>query len=367
MQFVPPIGSKINKLWDDKEREIYPDSDEPNRFWKQMGRQFINRAIPFGYHFLPEKMNNWGETKERQGNIIVRAFDELIWPGKIITGVEDSLPELSALQEATGASGLAPSKFNGNIEYKNQKYEATVEEKRIYQQTYGNKALEAITEFTNSNAYKNLTNEQRVKAIKTIYDGARELAKQEFFDNRNEDYETSAAWINEISSEGISMAEYATFKGKIDTTNSDVKFSTTAKAVKEFKGTDLQKAYLYSEVYGTTESAKKTNIAVAKSGISFDAYLDFKSRTRNIKGDGTKRKVLSEINNTRGLSKNQKLLLTYLAGYTINNGDYSGISKDGARKTVYNYVNSLPLSANDKRNILEKAGYTILKNGNIDW
>ena len=79
------------------------------------------------------------------------------------------------------------------------------------------------------------------------------------------------------------------------------------------------------------------------------------------------KKVLKEIANTPGLSKDQKLLLTYLAGYAINNGDYVGISKNGARQTVFNYVDSLNLSVQEKRDILDKAGYKILKNGNISW
>ena len=80
-----------------------------------------------------------------------------------------------------------------------------------------------------------------------------------------------------------------------------------------------------------------------------------------------KKKVLIEIANTPGLSKEQKLLLTYLSGYAINNGDYVGVSKNGARQTVLNYVNGLNLSVQEKRDILDKAGYKILKNGNIDW
>lgn len=377
MQHIPHGGSKLNKIIDTKERAIYPDSDESYRYPKQLINQILSR-VPLGYNFLPEKMNEWGETQERNGSIIVRAFDELIWPGKIIQGTENSIPELTALQKATGESGLAPSKFDGTIEYKKQKFEATVEEKRVYQKTYGNNALEAITEFTNSSEYKNLTDKQRVKAINTIYEGARELAKQEFFDNRNEDYETSAAWINEISGKGISIAEYATFKSKIDDANSDVKFSSTAKAIKRYNGSNAQKAYLYGKVYSNTE---ETNTVIVNSGISFDAYLDYKGRTRNLKADpdsnskiegatisgSKKKKVLTEIAKTKGLSKEQKLLLTYLAGFSINNGDYNGVSKNGARQTVFNYVNGLNLSVKEKRDILDKAGYTILKNGNIDW
>lgn len=377
LQYIPSKGSKLNKILDNKERQVYPDSDDPHPFWTKLWNQTLNR-IPFGYKFLPEKMNEWGETKERDGNIIIRIFDEFVYPGKIVQGTETSLPELSALQEVTGESGLAPSKFDGTIEYKGEKYEATPEEKRQYQKTYGSKSLEAVTEFINSDEYKNLTDEQRVKGIKTIYEGTREIAKQEFFDNRGEYYETSASWINEIEGEGISIAEYATFKSKIDNTNSDTKFKSTVSAVKDYNGSDKQKAYLYGKIYSNTD---ETNTIIVNSGISFDAYLDYKGRSKDLKADpdpnskidgatisgSKKKKVLIEIANTPGLSKEQKLLLTYLSGYAINNGDYVGISKNGARQTVFNYVNGLNLSVQEKRDILDKAGYKILKNGNIDW
>ena len=377
LQYIPSKGAKLNKILDNKERAIYPDSDDPHPFWTKLWNQTLNR-VPFGYKFLPEKMNEWGETKERDGSIIVRAFDEFIYPGKIVQGTENSLPELSALQESTGESGLAPSKFDGTIEYDGVKYEATPEEKRQFQKTYGSKSLEAVNEFINSDEYKYLTDDQRVKAIKTIHTGTREIAKQEFFDNRGEYYETSAKWINEIEDEGISIAEYATFKSKIDDTNSDTKFSSTVKAVKEYNGSNSQKAYLYGKVYSNTD---ETNTVIVNSGISFDAYLDYKGRTKDLKADpnpnsniagatisgSKKKKVLVEIANTPGLSKEQKLLLTYLAGYAINNGDYSGITKNGARQTVFNYVDGLNLTVEEKRTILDKAGYKILKNGNISW
>ena len=376
-QHIPSFGNRLSKLLDNKERQVYPDSDDPHPFWTKLRNKTLNN-IPFGYKWLPEKMNEWGETKERDGNIIIRTFDDLLYPGKIIQGVETSLPELSALQEATGESGLAPSKFDGTIEYDGKEYKATVEEKRQYQKTYGSKSLEAVNEFINSNEYKNLTDEQRVKAIKTIYKGTREIAKQEFFDNRGESYETSAPWINEIEGEGISISEYATFKSKIDDSNSNTKFKSTVSAIKDYNGSNKQKAYLYGKVYSNTD---ETNTIIVNSGISFDAYLDYKGRSKDLKADpdpkskiegatisgSKKKKVLKEIANTPGLSKEQKLLLTYLSGYSINNGDYVGVSKNGARQTVFNYVNGLNLSVQEKRDILDKAGYKILKNGNISW
>ena len=176
----------------------------------------------------------------------------------------------------------------------------------------------------------------------------------------------------------MSISEYATFKSKIDDTDSDTKFSSTVKAVKEFKGSNKQKAYLYGKVYNNSD---ETNTIIVNSGISFDAYLDYKGRSKDLKADpdpkskiegatisgSKKKKVLKEIANTPGLSKEQKLLLTYLSGYSINNGDYVGVSKNGARQTVFNYVNGLNLSVQEKRDILDKAGYKILKNGNISW
>lgn len=377
LQYIPSKGSKLNKILDDKERQIYPDSDDPHPFLTKLRNQFLNR-VPLGYKWLPEKINEWGETKERDGNTIIRIFDEFIYPGRIVQGTENSLPELSALQEATGESGLAPSKFDGTIEYDGKEYEATPEEKRQYQKTYGSKSLEAVNEFINSNEYKNLTDEQRVKAIKTIYKGTREIAKQEFFDNRGESYETSAPWINEIEGEGISISEYATFRSKIDDSNSNTKFKSTVSAIKDYNGSNKQKAYLYGKVYSNTD---ETNTIIVNSGISFDAYLDYKGRSKDLKADpdpkskiegatisgSKKKKVLKEIANTPGLSKEQKLLLTYLSGYSINNGDYIGVSKNGARQTVFNYVDNLNLSVQEKRDILDKAGYKILKNGNISW
>ena len=168
--------------------------------------------------------------------------------------------------------------------------------------------------------------------------------------------------------------ELTQFNNSIDKTDSTSKKQSVINYLNESNFSDKQIAYLYEKSGYSSED--KLSI-VNNSNISIKSYLDLQLRLNGIKGnidkDGKtiagskKKKVLKEINLTAGLSKEQKLLAVYLEGYSIDDGDFTGYTSDSSRKIVFDYVNSLKISIEQKRNILHQAGYKTLKNGRIGW
>lgn len=183
---------------------------------------------------------------------------------------------------------------------------------------------------------------------------------------------------NAIKKYQFTAKELTKFNNSIDKTDSTSKNQSITKYLLNSDFNDEQIAYLYEKNGYSSEEKLKS---ILNSNISMKSYLDLKSRIKDIKGNidlksnvegktisgSKKKKVLKEINNTKGLTKEQKLLTAYLEGYSITTGDFAGYTTYSSRKIVFDYVNSLKISIDEKRDILDKAGYKIYKNGRIGW
>lgn len=372
-QYIPTTSSALARVVDPVKRSTTVSKNSSYSFGEKLLKRLMYK-VPGLSNKLPAKLDELGNEQITEGNILYRLYDAFVSPYDVKDN-SSVLKELTDVYENTEDTGILPTMNNGTIKYKNTTYNLSDKEKNQYQKTYGKIVSNNISKLTSSDTYKDLTDKQKTKAIKYVYEHATDKAKENYFSNTDVEYERASSWSEES---GVSLSDYAIFKSSIDNTDSDTKFQSTIDNIKKYQGNDSQKAYLYTSVYPTTE---KTNKTIVDSKISFDSYLDFKERIRGIKGDedpksdvegavisgSKKKKILTEVAKTKNLTTTQKLLLTYLSGYSINNGDYVGISKNEARQTVFNYVNKLKISVDEKREILDKAGYTILKNGNIKW
>lgn len=355
-QYIPTTSSAFARVVDPVKRSTTVSKNSSYSFGEKLLKRLMYK-VPGLSNKLPAKLDELGNEQITEGNIIYRLYDAFVSPYDVKDN-SSVLKELTDVYENTEDTSILPTMNNGTIKYKNTTYNLSDKEKNQYQKTYGKIVSDNIEKLTNNNNYKDLTDKQKTKAIKYVYEYATDKAKENYFSNTDVEYERSSSWSEDS---GVSLSDYAIFKSSIDSTDSDTKFQSTIDSIKKYQGNDTQKAYLYTSVYPTSENTIKN---IVNSKLSFNSYLDFKERTRGI---NKKKDTLIEISKTKNLTTTQKLLLTYLSGYTINNGDYVGISKNEARQTVFNYVNKLKISIDEKREILDKAGYTILKNGNIKW
>ena len=255
------------------------------------------------------------------------------------------------------------------------------EGKTISGSASGKKAYEIMNNKLYSNKEKNyllseLSNSENKETIESLKILKNDKDSYKYYYSLSN--ESKKSFKEAIEKYNFTAKQLTEFNNSIDKSDSTTKNQSIVKYLINSNFSDEQICYLYEKNgYSSTEKLR----SITNSNISIKSYLDLQSRIRDIKGNidlenkeegktisgSKKKKVLKEINETNGFSKEQKLLIAYLEGYSISTGDFIGYSKDSSRKIVFDYVNNLKLSINEKREILDKAGYKMYKNGRIGW
>lgn len=133
----------------------------------------------------------WGRT-ESTGDVGTRAFNNFLNPAYTSTVDMSAMEEeLLRLYEATGEN-VFPSRAKKYFNADNQEINLTGEQYVTYAQKKGGEAYKWLTELTQSAAYRNMSNEEKVECIDYIYKAANEVAKAEVVSS----YE-STKWVKE--------------------------------------------------------------------------------------------------------------------------------------------------------------------------
>lgn len=120
----------------------------------------------------------WGRT-ESTGDVGTRAFNNFLNPAYTSTVDMSAMEEeLLRLYEATGEN-VFPSRAKKYFNADNQEINLTGEQYVTYAQKKGGEAYKWLTELTQSAAYRNMSNEEKVECIDYIYKAANEVAKAE--------------------------------------------------------------------------------------------------------------------------------------------------------------------------------------------
>ena len=147
----------------------------------------------------------WGRT-ESTGEVGTRAFNNFLNPAYTSTvDMSDMEQELLRLYEVTGEN-VFPSRAKKYFNADNQEINLTGEQYVTYAQKKGGEAYKWLTELTQSAAYRNMSNEEKVECIDYIYKAANEVAKAEVVSS----YEPTK-WVKEAMS-GAGVANTAIAK-----------------------------------------------------------------------------------------------------------------------------------------------------------
>lgn len=147
----------------------------------------------------------WGRT-EATGDVGTRAFNNFLNPAYTSTvDMSDMEQELLRLYEVTGEN-VFPSRAKKYFNADNQEINLTGEQYVTYAQKKGGEAYKWLTELTQSAAYRNMSNEEKVECIDYIYKAANEVAKAEVVSS----YEPTK-WVKEAMS-GAGVANTAIAK-----------------------------------------------------------------------------------------------------------------------------------------------------------
>lgn len=368
-QFFPTLGGQIAKMVDDTERTT--TSTKQNMFAKAVdstGRQILNK-IPFASKLLPAKTDVWGNELKREPNKLYRALQQAVfpWTEKTLksTNVDNSI---SDLYERTGDNSVLPNtSINKDFTINSEKYRLTSDEYANYKKQYGKTSYNLLNKLTSSSEYKNMTDEQKTKAISEIYSYANEKNKIDYANKNNiKDVKTSTTYntIEQIKQDGGNESDYFKYVGSTLGAN---KQEEKINILNNMNISNKSKSAIYKGTFGKDDDVY--NMVLSKNGIDINEYLKYKTQkfTSDKKDDGTltgktitnskKNKVFDYVNNMKLSYENRLVLLGQ---------QYKLSTKE--REDLFNYINKTNISTEDKLKIYDKMqGFTVYKNGNVSY
>lgn len=218
-QFVPTLFGQVARTVDNTRRTTYADKNSPVPSSVQKFLQRQANKIPGLSQYQPAYTDVWGrEQKNGPDNVFARAAYNFFSPGYLAdakgTQAEKALKEL---YQATGDNSVLPSKPQKY--YKDadgvKKFLSASEYSKLTSEG-GKISLDAIDKLTKSEAYKQMSNDERIEAVADIYKYAKAIAA-------NKVYKKELDGTTKIVSEsGIEPGLYYAYKEMEDSLNNDM-------------------------------------------------------------------------------------------------------------------------------------------------
>ena len=203
-------------------------------------------------------------------------------------------------------------------------------------------------------------------AISELYDRKAEIEMSNLSDKEKRDeVAVIQALINEAYKTAIT--DYDLYTTAIQSTEGiDPKYRG-AETTRRVYGAERALKDYDSSVY---EKATVLN----KAGVSYDAYYNYYFAKQSIEPEtdkngnpvsGSKRKSVIAAINSLDATRQEKMLLVYASGYTIQNNDIKGVSAATAKTLLWRYLSSLKnLTDEERKYLAEMCGFSV-KNGRI--
>lgn len=224
-QFLPTIGGQIERTFlEDTRQSTYIDRDSPIPNAVQILLGNWANKIP-GIDFQQrDYVDAWGRTESTGENVLIRALNNFLNPAYVSRRQSGELEaELQRLYDlGEGFEGVLPSQAQTNTQINDQYL--TSEEYNRLQTTRGQTAYDILNRFVGTDAYNNMTDEQKAKFIERVYTYSAEMGKVAAGDN----LEDKDSWIRnaskaqeEVGMDPGTFVELYTYKSVIDDEGGD--------------------------------------------------------------------------------------------------------------------------------------------------
>lgn len=231
-------------------------------------------------------------------------------------------------------------------------------EKYTYKKTDGDAKAKATVKYLNS-----------IKStISDMYTQKRQIQTDVTLSNSEKLSQTQIiqAAINALMKDSLTNAKYLYEElGKYDLSEDNFDMSYL-NAVSTVVGAEFA-----LKSYNKTAYEKAVNLN--KLGISYDTYYDYYFATKGIESDvaangktisGSRKAKLIQYTMSTDLSMIQKLVLIMSSGYSISDGDISGVSAKQVKRVVAQYIAKSGLSSEEKTALAKMCGLTV-RNGKV--
>lgn len=363
-QFVPTLLGQIAKTTDDYERST--TSTKTGLLKKSVDQTKLQMMskIPGLRQKLPTKADIWGNEQKSEPIIPLRVVNNFINPAtvkNINTSKVDE--ELNNLYSKIGEATILPSTIDKKYTINGQNYRMTDDEYAKYKKDYGQTSYKLLDGLINSKDYNNLDDEQKQKAIETVYSYAKMKNKVNYANNENETVETKTIYntLEELEQKGGDQSAYLGYVAKTKDITGEGANKQKIGVLANSDYSDKTKEIIYKNTEGSND---KKIILVDKLKLPINEYLNYKSQKfENDKdSDGEtisgskKQKVYNYLNSisNKELSQDYKKIICKIE----NINDYDN--------DIVNFINnSKNLNYSERTDILKNIGFKIDKDGKI--
>lgn len=363
-QFVPTLLGQISRTTDDYERTT--TSTKTGVLTKAIDQTKLQvmSKIPGLRQKLPIKSDIWGAEKQSDSNMSARIINNFINPATVKdVNVSEVDKELNDLYDKIGESSILPSSIEKTYKINGQTYRMTNKEFSEYKKSYGQTSYKLLNDLIKTNEYEGLSDEQKQKAVESIYEYAKESNKIKYAKENNLEIKSSTLYktLEELKQKGGNQSAYLTYLVKTKDISGEDSSKKKIQVLANSNYTDTTKEIIYKNTEGNKD---KKIIVVDKLGLPINQYLKYKSQKFESDKD--------EDGETVKGSKNQKVY-DYLNAIPDSklSQDYKKIicKMEGINKYDHDIVNNInknsKLSPKDRVEILTNIGFKIDKNGRI--
>ena len=396
--FIPGIVKQTADFIDPNQKQVYDEN--PLKY----GINQILNGTPLLKSMLEDKPNVLGDVPQKytglSDNPIVRLADAYLNPTNVGSDTSNQYltKELLDVYNNTGVDSILPTRVKTVISYtvdgKKMDVKLTTSQRNEIIGKTGKNLSNAISELLLNDSYVGLDYAEKAELLKTLGSYARDKAIVDSgyakgYAPTNGDYAT----INKYMTKGLSLANALTYKqiinkieGDKDENGETIKGSkqgNRAYTIMQMDISDSQKNAMLSLITSSKtpetvdslsnlltlpqyqsyfamnkkdtfiiENISRADYVIASSmGIDTDTFLNYANDVSAITADydangnaipnSKRNKIFNYINNLPGLNIAQKAYLLRNAGYSAK--QYKGV--------VYNYINSLPITATEKNEI----------------
>lgn len=343
-QFVPTTLGQVARTMDPYERDTISTKKGMEKKVDQFVKQQMNK-VPGLSQMLPIKQDVWGEDKKRDDNVGMRLLTNMILPynrKKVIEDVTNT--ELLSVFEDTGEKGVLPGTVSKDLTINKEKYRLTAEEYKEAKKQFGSESKKILDGLIKSNSYKEMSPEQRAKAIENVYSYTKENMKKTYADNKKIELKTSNVYntVKRIEDENGKVSSYFEFHSQIDGMKKD---SEKMKCLRNITTDTKTKSIIYEEyLMNKPDEGEQTQYEKVKEDYGsekiINQYLDYKVKANDklevLRATGKKKK-------TEGLTDVESINLLKEAGYDKyqNEALYTNMIASDKNKMVYQYLKKI--------------------------
>lgn len=185
-QYVPTVGGQIARTVDDTRRTTTSTAESPTKrkLEKALNRQLGKIPLAIAYRKNEPYIDLWGRT-ETSGSAVENFISPGYYRPKNVTFVDKEINKLIERLDEETAKEVIPRVTNSyTVTQDKVEYRMTEKELTQFKKTRGQTSYKELERLFRSGQYARMSDAEKVKAIRKIYDKAFQKAKEELLRKR---------------------------------------------------------------------------------------------------------------------------------------------------------------------------------------